>query len=50
MPQYNWIDAPEFETEVRNRIEQRLSEAGISGMPYTFTGELMRLARENRLL
>src|SRR5437879_3523985 len=48
MPQYNWIQTPEFETSIRQRLEARFAEAAVTGMPYTFTGELVRIARENR--
>ena len=48
MPQLNWIQTAEFETAVRERLQQRFAEANVTGMPYTMAGNLVAIARENR--
>jgi hypothetical protein len=45
--EYDWINTSEFESVIRTRIQERLSEAQLQGMPYTFTGRLITLAKEN---
>ena len=50
MPAYDWIKSSDFNTAIRTRIEQRLSEANIQGMPYTLTGMLTDIATENQPL
>lgn len=50
MPQFDWIQSSQFETVIRERIEARLQARGVSGYPYTFTGTLTALARENRAI
>src|SRR5213082_1834349 len=50
MPAYDWIRSSDFRTAVRTRVEQRLSEANIQGMPYTFTNMLADIATENQPL
>jgi hypothetical protein len=44
MPAYDWFKSSDFNTVIRTRIEQRLNEAGVQGMPYTFAGMLADIA------
>jgi histone H3/H4 len=50
MPQYPWIETPQFEREVQRELQDALTIASFSGPAYALAGELGRIARENKLV